>query len=53
MGQMTVFSILEIKVYLLYEFTKKHDPEILLVYVRYHATNQDQFMRTSGNSRNS
>lgn len=30
MGQMTVFCLLEIKVHLLSEFTKNHDPEILL-----------------------
>lgn len=52
MGQMAMFSILGIKVCLLSEFTKTHDPEILLVYVIYHSTNQDKFVRTSGNSRN-
>lgn len=53
MGQMTGSSILEIVVHLLSEFTKKHDPEILLTYVTFHPPNEDKFMRTSGNSRNS
>lgn len=53
MGQMTMFSLLEMKVHYLSEFTKKHDPEILLVYVTFHPTNQDKFVRTSGNTRNS
>lgn len=50
---MTESSILEIKVFLLCDFTKEHDTEILLIHVTFHLRDQDKLVRTSRNNRSS